>query len=129
MKKNRSGWKKVTPEVIKLIKNIDMAMDISKNSATPINKAIMSVTGIRTTATIKLIRDSNYDSVKYKELSRLRYPQAYAPRPRKKVVVMLDDIRRAWSNIISRLENSNAKIAHFLEDVEFSFYNGTYLTI
>ena len=124
-----SGWKKITPDTIALIERIDKRMNATNSSLTAINKAIMAVTGIKTNTTIKLIRDSNYDSVKYKELSRLKYPHAYAPRRRKKIEVKLEDIRNSWSDIIINLEKRNSKIAHLLDEVIFSFYNGTYLTI
>tara|TARA_Y100000310_G_C20616422_1_gene780880 strand:- start:188 stop:904 length:717 start_codon:yes stop_codon:yes gene_type:complete len=125
----RSNWKKVTPETLELVENIDKKMDEVNCSLRIKNKAIMDVTGIKTNSTIKLMRDSKYDHEEYKKLSRLKYPQAYAPRPRKKIKIKLEDIRNSWKDVIINLENRNSKIAHFLEDAKFTFYNGTYLTI
>ena len=38
--------------------------------------------------------------------------------------VTLKDIRGSWSDIITRLERSNSKIAHFLEDVQVHSFDG-----
>ena len=41
----------------------------------------------------------------------------------------LGDITKSWSDVITRLEQNNNKIAHFLEDVKFTYFDGTYLFI
>ena len=38
--------------------------------------------------------------------------------------VTLKDIRNSWRDIITRLEQSNSKIAHFLEDVRLHSFDG-----
>ena len=38
--------------------------------------------------------------------------------------ITLQDIRNSWRDIITRLEQSNSKIAHFLEDVRLHSFDG-----
>ena len=43
--------------------------------------------------------------------------------------VTLEDIKNSWSNIITRLELQNSKVAHFLEDVRVHSYDGVQVFI
>ena len=43
--------------------------------------------------------------------------------------VTLKDIKGSWSDIITRLEKSNSKISHFLEDVQVHSYDGEQIVI
>ena len=43
--------------------------------------------------------------------------------------VTLKDIKGSWSDIITRLEKSNSKIAHFLEDVQVHSFDGEQIVI
>ena len=43
--------------------------------------------------------------------------------------VTLKDIKGSWSDIITRLEQNNSKIAHFLEDVQVHSFDGEQIVI
>ena len=43
--------------------------------------------------------------------------------------VTLKDIKGSWSDIITRLEKSNSKISHFLEDVQVHSFDGEQIVI
>ena len=43
--------------------------------------------------------------------------------------ITLKDIKGSWSDIITRLEKSNSKIAHFLEDVHVHSFDGEHVVI
>ena len=43
--------------------------------------------------------------------------------------ITLTDIRGSWRDIITRLEKSNSKIAHFLEDVHVHSFDGEQIVI
>ena len=124
--KNKSGWKKITEDVVELVRVIDMSMDKKQAPMLSINKAIKAVTGIRTSKTIANIRESNYDFATYKDLTRSKNPSAYNGKP---VVVTLNDIRKSWNNIIAVLDRKESKVAQFLQNSKLPFYNGTILVI
>ena len=124
--KQARRWKKVTEDTIELVKAIDRSMNKKDASLSSRNKAIGAVTGIQTTTTIANIRESNYNFATYKELIRSKYSAAYVKKP---VVVKLNDIRRSWNDIIAVLDREDCKVAHFLQESNLPFYNGTILVI
>ena len=124
--KQARGWKKITEDTIELVKAIDRSMNKKDASLSSRNKAIGAVTGIQTTTTIANIRESNYNFATYKELIRSKYSSAYV---KKLSVVKLNDIRRSWNDIIAVLDREDCKVAHFLQESNLPFYNGTILVI
>ena len=68
----------VTTDMILQIKLAEKGMDARNISKGDKNKAIKTMTGIRSTDTIRLIRESGFNYDKYKESLPLRYPQSYA---------------------------------------------------
>ena len=79
--KKRSNWKKVTQETLDLVQSVHVNMDAAGKSTPLINKAVMAITGIKTTGVIKRMRDSDYNIEKYRELNRKQYPQSYGLEP------------------------------------------------
>ena len=43
--------------------------------------------------------------------------------------VTFEDIKNSWADIISKLENTNSKTAHFIEEAELSGFDGKQLII
>ena len=124
--KNKSGWKKVSENMIGIVQLIDLSMQKNKKSLSSVNKAIKDVTGIRTNQTIRHIRESNYDFAAYKDLIRVKNPSAYDEKP---IIIKLDDIRKSWYNIVNVLDRKNSKIAAFLTNANLPHYNGKVLVI
>ena len=79
--KKRSNWKKVTQETLDLVQSVHGNMDDAGKPIALINKAVMAITGIKTTGVIKRRRDSDYNIEKYRELNRKQYPQSYGLEP------------------------------------------------
>ena len=69
---------KVTPAMILQIKLAEKAMDARNINKGEKNKAIKTMTGIKSVDTIRLIRESGFDYDKYKASLPLRYPYSYS---------------------------------------------------
>jgi len=52
-----------------------------------------------------------------------------APKAKNHSTLSLEIIKQSWGNIIGELEKNNSKIAHFLEDVTLTKFDGTHLWI
>ena len=70
----------VTKDMILQIELAEKGMNIRNISKGDKNKSIKTMTGIKSTDTIRLIRESGFNYDKYKESLPLRYPQSYAKK-------------------------------------------------
>ena len=120
--------KRVNEEMMQCVKHIDNQMDLEGKSLAAKNKVIKNATGLKSTQTINLMRDSGYNLKKHKELSRERYPNAYKNKSEKPLVNSVEIDNQDFSmqiedTIYNYLEDTLKPKKLFFSSDTFPTYN------
>ena len=116
----------LTIDISELIANSSQNISFEKENS--VSKSTKSAKiNIAKTEVLDTNGHSINNNLKHDNISSDKLSNKDIDKPVKEI--SLDDINREWPQVIDRLENSNSKIAHFLEGSILSSWNGNELEI